>query len=165
MKKLEFLYTKHAFCFGSEIFQLSLTQPFHFSAGAHAARIAKAAVQPLANNVASAAAPPAGNEPATPMPPMNFHFLNPQGVLAQAKVPSPTIPNIPIPPKKDANERRNSSPPASDFKVPSPSGTGNYVIFGKLLILFTNSWVEEPISPVRQSCSGEQSTLSQDALP
>lgn len=51
----------------------------------------------------------------------DFHFLNPQGVLAQAK--------IPVSPKKEdeiaVREQLNG-------KAPSPAGTGNYTIYDKV---------------------------------
>ena len=55
----------------------------------------------------------------------DFHFLNPQGVLAQAK--------IHVSPKKEdevaVREQLNG-------KAPSPAGTGNYTIYGNFTIFF-----------------------------
>ena len=57
----------------------------------------------------------------------DFHFLNPQGVLAQAK--------IPVSPKKEdevaVREQLNG-------KAPSPAGTGNYTIYGNFTNFFTH---------------------------
>jgi uncharacterized Zn-finger protein len=56
---------------------------------------------------------------------MDFHFLNPQGVLAQAKMP--------VSPKKesptaDTHEHLNG------VKRPSPAGTGSYQVYGNFKI-------------------------------
>ena len=51
----------------------------------------------------------------------DFRFLNPQGVLAQAKVP--------ISPKKE--EVDVTTREQLNGKAPSPAGTGNYTIYGK----------------------------------
>ena len=53
----------------------------------------------------------------------DFHFLNPQGVLAQAKLPTSPVKKEE---KDDIVDREQLN-----GKAPSPAGTGNYTIFGK----------------------------------
>ena len=65
--------------------------------------------------------------PTTPFG-MEFKFLNPQGVLAQAK--------LPVSPKKDIDDFVVKSRDQLNGKAPSPAGTGNYTIYGKKFFLF-----------------------------
>jgi len=54
----------------------------------------------------------------------NFHFLNPQGVLAQAKLPvSPTKP------KDEPTDNAVLIREQLNGKAPSPAGTGNYTVY------------------------------------
>ncbi len=63
-------------------------------------------------------------------PPYNvdFHFLNPRGVLAQANVPMASTSTSFI---KDEEDSFLKDSPSKNGKLPSPSGTGSYEIFGK----------------------------------
>ena len=64
----------------------------------------------------------------------SFHFLNPQGVLAQAKLPvSPAKPkDLPVAgPQPAAPETEVLIREQLNGKAPSPAGTGNYTIYGK----------------------------------
>ena len=65
----------------------------------------------------------------------SFHFLNPQGVLAQAKLPvSPAKPkDLPVarPQPAQAPETEVLIREQLNGKAPSPAGTGNYTIYGK----------------------------------
>ena len=56
-------------------------------------------------------------------PPYNvdFHFLNPRGVLAQANIPMAST---------SAFIKDEDDSPSKNGKLPSPSGTGSYEIFG-----------------------------------
>ena len=54
----------------------------------------------------------------------DFHFLNPQGVLAQA-------PKLPTSPVKKEEKDIIVDREQLNGKAPSPAGTGNYTIFGK----------------------------------
>ena len=87
-------------------------------AAATARGLARAAVQ-------STPSPPSLAPNESPIN-VDFHFLNPRGVLAQAKLPL-------SPPKGDNLEKRLTNLQHFD-KAPSPAGTGNYEIFGKLLL-------------------------------
>ena len=60
-------------------------------------------------------------------PPYNvdFHFLNPRGVLAQANIPAAASTSAFIKDEEDS--------PLKNGKVPSPSGTGSYEIFGNYI--------------------------------
>lgn len=71
----------------------------------------------------------AENTPKSPFG-VDFHFLNPQGVLAQAK--------LPVSPKKEEEITRETL----NGKAPSPAGTGNYVVYGEQIFLkiFCQKW-------------------------
>ncbi len=69
---------------------------------------------------------------------VDFHFLNPQGVLAQAK--------LPVSPNKKDTDAEVLRREALNGKAPSPAGTGNYIVYGKselnlnyLIKSFTNN--------------------------
>lgn len=72
----------------------------------------------------NAAASANNGSPSTPFG-MEFKFLNPQGVLAQAK--------LPVSPKKDSDDFVVKSRDQLNGKAPSPAGTGNYTIYGKTI--------------------------------
>ena len=55
---------------------------------------------------------------------MDFHFLNPRGVLAEAHIPAATTSSF-------VKNEDSESPSAKNEKLASPSGTGSYEIFGK----------------------------------
>ena len=59
----------------------------------------------------------------------DFHFLNPQGVLAQAKLHV-----SPPPVSKKEVEDFTAQRDQLNGKAPSPAGTGNYTIYGRSLL-------------------------------
>jgi hypothetical protein len=71
----------------------------------------------------------------------DFTFLNPQGVLAQAKLPVSPAKKDPVPPVPPPVAPVTPAPVAPETEVlireqlngkaPSPAGTGNYTIYGK----------------------------------
>ena len=79
---------------------------------------------------------------------MDFQFLNPQGVLAQAK--------LPVSPKKDSTEDFVTTRDQLNGKAPSPAGTGSYTIYGKFFykrfsqnshdLIFALNWTKNTLS-------------------